>query len=129
MVLAAQRGGASAERALNAVPRRVVTPLVQLEVQAALARLVRDGALAPSGAEEGRDLCQHLVDRGVLHEVPITARHWRRAQQLVRQSVLPLRALDSIHAAVAIEEGCTLLTADRPLARAVTAMGGAVRVI
>jgi predicted nucleic acid-binding protein len=95
------------------------------EVAAALSRLVRMGLLENTDAQER--LADFDVWRAAMSApVDMHAADARLANAYVRRFELALRAPDALHAAIARRLGATLITLDRPLAAAATALGIAV---
>lgn len=99
-----------------------ISDFAAAEVASALSRLVRMGKLTM------RDALERLSDfdvwrAGSTSATELVAADARLALAYVRRFELGLRAPDAMHAAIARRIGATLVTLDRRLASAATALG------
>jgi len=97
----------------------VLSDLAITEVASALARRVREGALALSTARKMHRKVLATVAAGVFSRIELLARSHRDAERLLLSSrSVALRAADALHLALAIDAGAgTILTFDRTMAR------------
>jgi predicted nucleic acid-binding protein len=96
------------------------------ELACAIHRKVREGTISPASAVTIREDFLDDIGAGVWFLVPISDRILRQAEILTRTlpSTIPLRALDAIHVASAIEEGFReIWTNDRRLLAAAEHIG------
>jgi predicted nucleic acid-binding protein len=118
-----------AERLLRSDVRPAISDLVEVEFFSAVARKVRGREMpARDAARVGARFLDHL--RGGLYaRVAVERRHYEIARSWLARFTLPLRALDSLHLAVAETARLPLATADRDLASAARILGLTVTVI
>jgi hypothetical protein len=108
---------ASAQEALRRIDQPAISPLVELELYAAVAAKVRAGELDPAAARRILAVFQKHQAEECYRMVPIAAAEYDQARDWIGRFSTPLRAPDALHLAVAYSNGLTLLTADRALAR------------
>lgn len=111
-----------AERVLLRGGMPAISPLVELEFASVLARKVRARELAPTGAGTALEQFRMHREQGMYLRLEIGDAHYTQARRWVEALRVPLRTLDALHLAVAADAGCTLLTADKQLARAARAL-------
>lgn len=112
-----------AERRLRRAKKPVICPLVETELVSAVARKVRDRDLSAIEARKVIAVFRSHLEEGLFTVTPVERKHFRIAAELIAQFNAPLRALDSLHAAVAFDLSATLVTADKPLYRACKNLG------
>ncbi len=103
--------------------RVAISAWVDAEFYSALGRRVRGGELPERLANEA--VARYRVHKlGQLFRVyAVEARHFKNAASKTAQFRLALKAPDALHVALAEEEGCSLLTADKGMADAARAFG------
>lgn len=109
----------------------VASDLVVTEIVSSIARRRREGAVT---AQAAADLCRRILshlDGGVFHRVDVTRDVHREAERLLLAlETIALRTADALHLALAASAGVSsILTFDRRLARAASAIGLGVRTI
>lgn len=100
----------------------VISDFAVAEGSAAVAKLARMGLRTPACADEVFDRMDAWVS-AFAEQAPITTADVMEAIDLVRRHDLKLRAPDAIHVAAAVRLDITLVTLDRGMARAATALG------
>jgi len=109
---------ARAEKAVLRSERPAISLLVEAEFTSAVARKLREGALAKADAARIVSRFDLHVATGCYERLPIEASHYEIARDWLGQFAVPLRTLDALHLAVCFAGGAVLLTADAGLARA-----------
>lgn len=95
---------------------------VGTEFSAALSIKLRTGNINASYRDEVLKKFERLsLDTFVV--VPIVTSHFRTAARFANRYATGLRASDALHLAVASEQGATIVTLDKKLALAATALG------
>jgi uncharacterized protein len=107
----------------------VISSLVELELHSALALKVRMKELEAADASRMLSTFRVHVADGVFRMVSLGAREHDLARGWLARFVVPLRTLDALHLAATFANGLTLVTADRPLARAAGQLGMAHRLL
>jgi len=100
----------------------LVSDLAAAEVASGISRLRRTGAIASADAAD----CLGDFDAwraASTDNIDVVAADARLAAVFVRRFELALRAPGALHAAICRRTGCSLVTLDRRLARAATALG------
>ena len=118
-----------AQRALSLEAERAVSLLVDVELASALAGKVRGRQIRRTDARRILTLYQSHLEQGIYTRLPIEDAHYAQAREWLTTFAVALRSLDALHVAVAGLSGCSLLTADRALARACSAVGVVARLI
>ena len=95
---------------------------VDTEVESALGIKARRTLLSDDKRDEARQGWRLLRASG-FSNIAITGEHFRSASGLVMRSVVPLRAADALHLAIATSEGCGIATRDVEFATAAEAFG------
>ena len=100
----------------------ILSDLALTEMASALGRRTREGVLTPLQA---RDLHRDALKlTAVCRHVELTPPVHRRAEQLLLSSRMPIRALDALHLATALEAGAaTIVTFDHNLRGVASAQG------
>ncbi len=102
---------------LEGVPP-LISQLVEVELQSAVARRIREGTLVK---EDGLEILTRFrlhLDSGCYSRLPIEASHYDIAGSWIGRFDVPLRTLDALHLAVCFDADALLLTADAGLAKA-----------
>jgi predicted nucleic acid-binding protein len=107
----------TAQEALESLEHPVISPLVELELNAALAAKVRAGEMDETTARRIVVLLQEHLDDGCYTVVPIAVAEYGLARDWIARFSCPLHAPDALHLAAAFHNDLILLTADRALAR------------
>ena len=119
--------GAHHVRELARASERIASSALCIpELGCAIHRKVREGSLSPGSALTVRQDFLDDIDAGVWLLIPVSDRILRQAEILTRilPDTIPLRALDAIHVASAIEEGLgEIWTNDRRLLAAAAHVG------
>ena len=117
------------ERILRKLAAPTISPLVEVELHAAVAVKLRRGELDAGSANRiVSEFRLHLED-GLYHVVPIQAREFSLARDWIARFSTALRTLDALHLAAAFANGLTLVTADKGLAKAALALGVRSRLV
>lgn len=100
----------------------ILSDLALTEMASALGRRTREGVLTPPQA---RDLHREAMKlTASCRHVELTPPVHRRAEQLLLSSQMPIRALDALHLATALEAGAaTIVTFDHNLRDVASAQG------
>ena len=100
----------------------VLSELALTEMASALGRRTREGVLTPLQARDLHREAMKLTTACVLAD--LTPPVHRRAEQLLLSSRTPIRALDALHLAIALEAGAaTIVTFDHNLSDVASAQG------
>lgn len=111
------------QKTLAKLSELVISPLVEVELYSALAAKVRARELEAASAGRILDMFRrHLAD-GFYDVVPVAAAEYALARAWIGRFSSPLRAPDALHLAAAFDNGLTLLTADKDLARSADHFG------
>jgi predicted nucleic acid-binding protein len=101
----------------------VISPLVQLEFSSAVAKKFRLKLLSkPKAATLVATFHDH-IRQGIFEQTPLMDRHYAQANEWIDLLATSVRALDSLHLAVAHSRQLTLVTADDLLAKAARTLG------
>ncbi|MFZ0959860.1 MAG: type II toxin-antitoxin system VapC family toxin [Terriglobia bacterium] len=118
-----------AQRALAQEDERAISSLVELEFVSALARKVRTHEMHRQDAHRILAVFQSHLEEGIYTRLGVDAAHFGRAREWLATFVVPLHTLDALHVALAAMKGCSLMTADAPLAQACAKVGVTARLI
>jgi predicted nucleic acid-binding protein len=111
---------ATAEAALRAVDKPVVSLLTEVEFFALIAKKKRHGDFSETKARKILgEFATHLTG-GYYRKMALNADHYLRARDLIAQFKTTVRTLDALHLAVAFNEKLSLVTADKAMAAAAT---------
>ena len=119
----------AAQRAIRRARAPTISPLVEVELCSAVAAKVRTGELDKAAGTQIIATFQQHVAEGLYQVVPIAAAEYALARNWLGQFATALRALDSLHLAAAFNNGLTVLTADKALARAGKRLGVKCRLL
>jgi predicted nucleic acid-binding protein len=108
---------------LDTLPDPVISPLVEIELHCAIARLVRTGECSRATAESIFRLFRSHLSAPRYRVVPLQAADYTRARDWIAQLSTALRVLDALHLAVSRRHGLMLVTADEGLSTAAEALG------
>jgi uncharacterized protein len=109
-------------RALAGLTNVIVSDLTLTEVASALGRRVREQRLTRDSAQRLYREASKL--HGLAHHAELTPPIHRRAERLMLSLATPLRALDALHLATALDaEAATVVTFDPRLREAVGSQG------
>lgn len=118
-----------AQKALNAADGRAISWLCEVELASALSRKARAREMRRADVQRVLTLFQAHLEQGIFVRLALNASHFVQAREWLASLALPLRALDTLHLAVAAREDCPLLTADVALAKACASVGVSARLI
>lgn len=106
----------------------LVSDLAVTEIVSALARRLRQGAIARKAVDRVQEAILERLDEGAYHRVELTREVHRRAEHLlVNLTAVPLRAADALHLALAASaRAASLASFDLRLLAAARAVGLAV---
>jgi predicted nucleic acid-binding protein len=106
----------------------LVSDLAVTEIVSALARRLRQGAIARKAVDRVQQAILERLDEGAYHRVELTREVHRRAEHLlVNLTAVPLRAADALHLALAASaRAASLASFDLRLLAAARAVGLAV---
>jgi len=100
-----------------------ISTLTRVEVASVLSRCVRTGEFEADQAREIERSIAADLDAGILVQLPFgDSSYWQARYWLGRYNT-KLHTLDALHLACAAEHGLTLVTGDRALFDAATALG------
>jgi predicted nucleic acid-binding protein len=120
---APESGSGLANQILSAHSVRFLSDLVVAELLVGLARKVHLRELTRDQADQIRAIFEKHMQEGYLLRVSLHSTFSEEAGRLAFLSTLPLRTLDAVHLAAAVELGGALATFDRRLAVAARALG------
>ena len=112
-----------ADEAISAVTEPVISPMVELELFAAMASKVRTRELTRSDADAAMGQFRTQIDDGYFRVVTIGRREIDLAKDWLSRFTSPLRTLDALHMAAAFANNEILLTADKALAKSAAEFG------
>ena len=112
-----------ADEAISAVTDPVISPMVELELFAAMASKVRTRELTRSDADAAMGQFRTQIDDGYFRVVTIGRREIDLAKDWLSRFTSPLRTLDALHMAAAFANNEILLTADKALAKSAAEFG------
>ena len=107
-----------AENAIIAEQEPVISSLTLVEFVSALARKIREKGLTKRDANKILDQFNHHRSRGYYTEKIVEPFHYTTAFNFIYNFETPLRTLDSLHIAIALESGIPILTSDVQMAMA-----------
>lgn len=107
-----------AEAAILESATPLISQLVEVELQSAVARKVRERELLKDDGVEILTRFRLHLDSACYSRLPIEASHYDIAGTWISRLDVALRTLDALHLAVCFDADATLLTADTGLARA-----------
>lgn len=111
------------QRELSRAVLPSLSPLVEIEFYCVVARKVRSGGMDASAARRVfAEFRRHLAESR-FHVVPVQAGEYALARQWLEELDSPLRSVDALHLASALNNGLALLTADKTLAEAAARFG------
>lgn len=117
-----EEGSDALNQALAGLTDVIVSDLAVTEMTSALGRRVRENRLSPEDAARLYREASRL--RAAAHRAEITPPIHRRAERLMLSLEIPLRTLDALHLATALDaEAATLVTFDPRLRDAATSQG------
>lgn len=96
----------------------LISQLVEVELQSAVARKIREKSLTKMDGIEILTRFRLHLDSGCFRRLPIEPKHYDIAGTWISRFDVPLRTLDALHLAVCFGAEATLLTADAGLAKA-----------
>lgn len=114
---------AQAQRVLEGADVIAVSDVTIAEMYVGLARKLRVGALTAPQMEESREFFETHLSQGVYRRFSLSATHVALVRDLCTGSAAPLRTLDSLHLALALDLGAIVATFDKRLAEAALAKG------
>ncbi len=107
-----------AEAAIIASATPLLTQLVEVELQSAVARKIREKNLSRADGVEILTRFRLHMDSGCYLRLPLESSHYDIAGSWIGRFDVPLRTLDALHLAVCFDADALLLTADAGLAKA-----------
>jgi len=107
-----------AEDAIIKSATPLISQLVEVELQSAVARKIREKALVKGDGVEILTRFRLHLDSGCYSRLPIESSHYDIAARWISRFDVPLRTLDALHLAVCFDADALLLTADAGLAKA-----------
>ena len=117
-----EEGSDALNQALAGLTDVIVSDLAVTEMTSAIGRRVRENRLSPEDAARLYREASRL--RAAAHRAEITPPIHRRAERLMLSLEIPLRTLDALHLATALDaEAATLVTFDPRLRDAATSQG------
>ena len=120
---------ARAQRVLQEAVERAISPLVELELVSAIARKVRTHQMRRKDAQRILAVLRSHLEHGLYTRLGIDAVHFAKAREWLETFGIPLQTLDALHVAVAVMNGCPIMTADATLAKACAKVGVTARLI
>ncbi len=118
-----ERLSAAANAALAALRQRNISGLTEVEFCSALSQKVRAGELSRAAAGKISGEFESHMRAGLFQVLDIGVAEYGLARGWLARFSTPLRALDALHLAAAFANSLELLTADKPLYAAGTALG------
>ena len=113
----------AAAEALQQQHRPVISLLTEVELASTLARWVRMGELSEEQAASVEKTFAEDLRLKVFERTELVDRHYWQARSWLQQRSTSLRTLDALHLAIAVENGWSIITADRQLQEAAQALG------
>jgi len=114
---------AAVQEVLFQVNDPTISPLVEVELQSALALKVRREQMAVATASQIASKVQVHLDNALFRVVPIGANQYALASRWIGSLQTALRTLDALHLAAAFSNDLTLISADRSLIKAAAHFG------
>ncbi len=105
-----------------------ISEWVATEFSAALSIKIRTGQIEAHHRAEALAAFTRLSAES-FEILPISGAQFRTAARFADQYALGLRAGDALHLAIAVDHGATIVTLDRRLAEAATALGVSARLL
>ena len=124
----AESGSRLAQKVLQGC-EPMISNLTRLEFSSAVAKKVRAGGLAASGATTIISEFHSHIRQGVFELLPVFEMHYTLANEWIDSFTTGLRALDALHLSLAHSNGVVLLTADNALAKAAGILHATVKLI
>lgn len=120
-----ERDSAKVNAALRGRRDLMISDLAITEVVSAIARARREGLVSSEDAAKVHALILQQVDVGVVQRIDLAPDTHRAAERfLLSIDLIPLRAADALHLALAVTAGAAaLVTFDRRLAAAARTIG------
>lgn len=103
--------------------RPALSSLAEVEFSAALARKLRRQEIEVQASLEIQTLLRKHLQMGLYLRLDLAPRHFEAARVWLDSLRAPLRTLDALHLALAVDAGLPLITADRQLATAAKTFG------
>ena len=107
-----------AQRIIETADGIAVSDLTIVEFYVGLARKVRTGTLNVVQMEESRSFFDAHLSQGLYRRVALSSDHVAAVRAFCVESKIPLRTLDALHLAAALDLGAVVATFDRRLAEA-----------
>ena len=107
-----------AESAILKAKEPLLSQLVDVELQSAVARKIREKSLHKADGIEILTRFRLHLDSNCYRRFPLESKHYDIAGTWISRFDVPLRTLDALHLAICFDANATLLTADAGLARA-----------
>jgi predicted nucleic acid-binding protein len=118
-----------AEKTILRCERPTISSLVEVELNSAVARKIREGTLSVVDATRIITQLQLHIQSGCYQRLPIEETHFVMARDWIGTFLTPLRTLDALHLAVCFVANANLLTADANLAQAAHRFGVQVELL
>ena len=107
----------AAQKAILNTSEPVISPLVEVEFQSAVAAKVRMGEITREDAVKITGMLKKHIENGSYRIVQIESAEYALAENWIGEYSTPLRALDALHLAAALTNGLAIMTADKSLAK------------
>jgi predicted nucleic acid-binding protein len=118
-----------AERLILNDDEPTISMLTVLEFVSALSRKTREKALSSVHAKTICKQFDHHRKNGYYVVKSIDAAHYLMAASFIQQFTTPLRTLDALHIAIAVDAALPILTADKQFARSAEKLGADCRLV
>lgn len=99
-----------------------ISNLTRLEFNSAIAKEARTGRIDKNLARKIINNFTAMCQNNIAN-VPIVTGDFQKAEEMIAEQTTSLKALDSLHLAIAYHNDCTLVTADKQLATAAMLFG------
>lgn len=106
-----------------------ISQLTEVELTSALARKTREKTLSQKDAIDVLSIFRSHIDEKSFQYLPIQPKHYSAAMNWIAEFNTPLRTLDALHLAIAVENKAPLLTADIKFADSAEFLGIAVTLV
>lgn len=106
-----------------------LSQLVEVELFSALSRRVRMGEISQEDARGIVEQFQADLDSGFYTCIALEPVHYNLAREWIGRFDTPLRTLDALHLAIAVENDLRLVTADEGLAGSAQTFGVEVQIL
>ena len=107
-----------AEAVILKAKEPLISQLVEVELQSAVARKIREKSLSKADGIEILTRFRLHLDSQCFRRAPIEPKHYDIAGTWIARFDSSLRTLDALHLAICFDADATLLTADAALAKA-----------